>query len=72
MITPNEADFHFTPDSHWQWAETIALPFHVPEAGLNGIVYVLARPRMGVCMCDISLHDRLTDLWEEQRQSTQH
>ena len=66
MIKPEDADFHFKPDSHWQWAETLALPFHVPEAHLNGIIYVLARPMMGVAMCDISLHDRLTDLWEEQ------
>lgn len=66
MIKTQDAEFHFKSDSHWQWAETIALPFHLPEANLNGIIYVLARPMMGVCMCDISLHDRLTDLWEEQ------
>lgn len=66
MIKPEDAEFHFTPESHWQWAETIALPFHVPEARLNGIIYVLARPKIGACMCDISLHDRLSDLWEEQ------
>lgn len=66
MIKPEDAEFHFKPDSHWQWVETIALPFHIPEAKLNGIMYVLTRPMMGVCMCDISLHDRLTDLWEEQ------
>lgn len=66
MIKPEDADYHFKPDSDPQWVETIALPFHVPEAKLNGIIYVLTRPMMGVCMCDVSLHDRLTDLWEEQ------
>lgn len=66
MIKPEDAEFHFKGDSHWQWVETIALPFCVPEASLNGIIYVLARPMLGVCMCDISLHDRIADLWEEQ------
>lgn len=66
MIRPEDAEFHFKPDSHWQWVETLALPFCVPQANLNGIVYVLTRPMLGVCMCDVSLHDRLSDLWEEQ------
>lgn len=66
MIKPEDFDFHFTADSHWQWAETIALPFHIPEAKINGIIYVLTRPMLGVCLCDISLHDRITDLWEQQ------
>lgn len=66
MIKPQDAEFHFKADSHWQWVETIALPFHVPGTTLNGIVYVLTRPTLGVCMCDVSLHDRITDLWEEQ------
>jgi hypothetical protein len=66
MIKPQDFDFHFTPDSHWQWAETIAFPFSVPEANINGIVYVLTRPMLGVCMCDITLIDRISDLWEEQ------
>ena len=66
MIKPEDAEFHFNKDSHWQWVETIALPFHVPGTTVSGIVYFMARPMLGVCMCDISLHDRITDLWEEQ------
>lgn len=66
MIKPEDFDFHFTANSHWQWVETIALPFHVPEANINGGVYLVTRPMLGVAMCDISLHDRLSDLWEEQ------
>lgn len=66
MIKPEDAEFHFTSESHWQWAETIALPFNVPQANISGIIYVLARPMLGVCLSDISLHDRLSDLWEEQ------
>ena len=66
MIKPEDCDFHFKPDSHWQWVETIALPFSVPAANINGIIYVLTRPMLGVCACDITIMDRITDLWEEQ------
>jgi len=66
MIKPEDCDFHFTKDSHWQWVETIAMTFNVPEARLNGIVYVVTRPMLGVTACDVSLHDRISDLWEEQ------
>ncbi len=66
MIKAEDMDFHHTPESHWQWVETIALPFHVPETTVNGIIYLVTRPMLGVCACDVSLHDRITDLWEEQ------
>lgn len=66
MIKPEDADFHHTPDSHWQWVETIALPFYVAEANINAVVYVVARPMLGVCMADVTIMDRITDLWEEQ------
>ena len=66
MIKPQDAEFHFKPDSHWQWVETVALSFHVPGTTVSGIVYVLTRPMLGVCMVDVTIHDRITDLWEEQ------
>ena len=66
MIKPADASFHFRPDSHWQWVETIALPFAVPEANINATVYVVARPMLGVCAVDITIMDRIADLWEEQ------
>ena len=66
MIRPEDADFHFTPDSHWQWVETIALPFCLPQENINVIVYVLARPMLGVCMADVTVIDRISHLWEEQ------
>lgn len=66
MIRAEDADFHFKPDSHWQWVETIALPFCIPEENINVIVYVVARPMLGVCMADVTILDRITDLWEEQ------
>lgn len=66
MIKPEDMEFHFKADSHWQWVETIALCFHIPGTTINGIVYLVTRPMLGVCACDVSLHDRITDLWEEQ------
>lgn len=66
MIKPEDVDFHFKPDSPWNWVETIALPFSVPEANLNAIIYVVARPMLGVCAVDITMMDRITDLWEQQ------
>jgi hypothetical protein len=66
MIRPEDADFHFSRDSHWQWAETLALPFCIPEANINVIVYLVTRPMLGVCMADISMLDRISYLWEEQ------
>ena len=65
MIKPEDFEFHFTPDSHRQWVETIALPLGIPEAKINGGAYIVTRPVMGVCACDISIYDRITDLWEE-------
>src|SRR3546814_17908229 len=65
MIRAEDAEFHFTKDSHWQWVETIALPFCVPEENINVIVYVVARPMLGVCMADVTIIERLTALWEE-------
>ncbi|MGD0118019.1 MAG: hypothetical protein ABSD30_08145 [Candidatus Binatus sp.] len=66
MIKPQDFDFHFKPDSHWQWVETIAFPFNVPEANINANAYVVTRPMLGVCMSDITIIDRISDLWEEQ------
>jgi hypothetical protein len=66
MIHPEDSDFHFKPESHWQWVETIALPFCIPEENINVVVYVVARPMLGVCMADITIMDKVAHLWEEQ------
>ncbi len=66
MIRPEDFDFHFTEDSPWQWAETLALPFCVPSANINVIVYLVTRPKLGVAMCDVTILDRIAPLWEEQ------
>lgn len=66
MIKPEDFDYHYTADSHWQWAETIAIPFNIPQANINAVIYMVTRPVLGACMVDITLMDRISDLWEEQ------
>jgi hypothetical protein len=66
MIRPEDFDLHVVPGLHWQWAETIYLSFTVPKEKIHGIIYVMARPVMGVCMSTITILDRISGLWEEQ------
>lgn len=66
MIRPEDFDFHFTQDSPYNWAETLALPFVVQDANINAVIYLVTRPKLGVVMCDITLMDKISDLWEEQ------
>lgn len=66
MIRPEDNDFHFTAESHWSWAETLALPFNVPEAKIDVIVYVVTRPKVGACMADVTMLDRIAERWEDQ------
>lgn len=66
MIRAEDFDFHFKADSPWQWAETLALPFCIPAANINVIVYLVTRPKLGVVMCDVTMLDRIAPLWEDQ------
>lgn len=53
MITPADADFHPRDPTDMTWTETTFLPFGVPEEGIFGNVYVLARPNLGVATSSI-------------------
>lgn len=48
MITPQDSEFHERDLTDLTWAETTVLLFTVPEAGIIGNAYVLARPNLGV------------------------
>lgn len=48
MITAKDADFHPCDPLDRSWTETTFLPFGVPEAGIFGNAYVLARPNLGI------------------------
>ena len=53
MITDKDAEFHERDPSDLSWTETTFLPFGVPEAGIFGNAYVLARPNLGVVASSI-------------------
>lgn len=53
MILPTDSEFHPRDPADRTWTETTFLPFGVPEAGIFGNAYVLARPNMGVCISSI-------------------
>jgi len=43
-----------------QWTQTLFLIFSVPEAGISGNLYNLARPNLGVCHSSIKIHKGLS------------
>lgn len=53
MITPEDSDFHERDPALRTWADTTVLLFSVPEAGILGNAYVLARPNLGVVISAI-------------------
>lgn len=50
MITAADSDYHPSDPAVKNWAETIVLVFSVPEAGILGNAYVLARPNVGAAI----------------------
>lgn len=53
MIVDSDSDFHPRDPSDRTWTETTFLPFFIPEPGIFGNVYVLARPNLGVAISSI-------------------
>jgi hypothetical protein len=65
LITAADAEFHQTTSSDPGWTETLYFPFSVPDKSLCGGFYLVARPNVGVIMCDVSVHDRLSHIWDQ-------
>jgi hypothetical protein len=53
MITEKDSEFHTRDPADRTWTETTFLPFGVPEEGIFGNAYVLARPNQGVAISSI-------------------
>lgn len=53
MITADDANFHPRDPDDRTWTETTVLMFTVPEAGILGNAYVLARPNVGIALSSI-------------------
>ncbi len=58
MITAQDAEFHTPVADDPTWAETNYFGFYVPELRLNGGVYGLFRPNLGVVNTTVSLNSR--------------
>ena len=80
MITRDDMGFHLdkmrasTDDTtRYLWAETLYMPFAVPERRLFGSIYTLARPGLGVTLSEIKIFQglsrtRLDSLYSDNRQ----
>lgn len=56
MITADDFKFHPRDPNDLDWTETQFVIFSVPEAGISGNLYVLARPNRGICHSSIEIH----------------
>lgn len=59
MIVDADAEFHDRDPADLTWTETTFLPFFVPEPGIFGNLYVLARPNVGVALSSILVSEGL-------------
>lgn len=55
MIKYEDAEFHERDPKDLTWTETTVMIFSVPEAGIFGNAYVLARPNRGIVSSAISI-----------------
>lgn len=56
MITAEDYKFHDLDPADDTWTETIFQIFSVPEFGISGNLYCVARPNLGVCHSSIEIH----------------
>lgn len=56
MIRHSDFSFHPRDPEEMAWTETLFLIFSVPEAGISGNLYTLARPNLGICHSSIEIH----------------
>lgn len=56
MITADDYKFHDRDPGDDTWTETIFQIFSVPEFGISGNLYCVARPNLGVCHSSIEIH----------------
>ena len=61
MITAQDVEFHTPPGANHKWCETYIFPIAVPEENILVMVYVAARPVLGVMLNDIYVFGTLTD-----------
>lgn len=61
MITARQFEYQNPPEADHDWVETYVFPVVVPEAHLYGLVYVCARPALGVMANQVIISGSLSD-----------
>jgi hypothetical protein len=61
MITAEDVEYHTPEGADHRWAETYIFPIAIPEEHILVMVYVVARPKLGVMLNDIYVYGTLTD-----------
>ncbi len=61
MITASDVEYHTPPGADYRWAETYIFPIAIPEEHILVMVYVAARPTLGVMLNEIYVFGTLTD-----------
>lgn len=61
MITAKDVEYHTPAGADHRWAETYIFPIAIPEERILVMVYVVARPKLGVMLNDIYIYGTLTD-----------
>jgi hypothetical protein len=61
MIRPEDVEYHTPPNANFKWAETCIFPIAIPEEHILVMVYVAARPTLGVMLNDVYVYGVLTD-----------
>jgi hypothetical protein len=56
MISFDDFKYHQRDLKDDAWTETLFMIFSVPEAGVSGNLYTLARPNLGVCHSSVEIH----------------
>jgi hypothetical protein len=56
MIEHKDFSFHPSDPAQTDWTETLFMIFSVPQAGISGNLYTLARPNLGICHSSIEIH----------------
>ncbi len=61
MIQASDVEYHTPPGADYRWAETYIFPIAIPEEHILVMVYVAARPTLGVMLNEIYVFGTLTD-----------
>lgn len=61
MIKPEQIDYQNPPDADHDWVETYLIPIVIPKEHIYALVYVCARPVMGVMSNQIMVCGALSD-----------